>query len=487
MRKDDICFMSACDMREKIKTQELSSLEITEILIERIEKINPIINAYCTPTFELARVLAEEADETIKKGEKLGLLHGIPTSIKDMKDTKGIRTTYGCKVFKNYIPKKDAILVKRLKKAGIVILGKTNTPAFGYKGVTDNLIFGATKNPWNIERTAGGSSGGAAAAVASGLSPLAQGSDGGGSIRIPSSFCGVFGIKPNYGRIPQEALKSEGNLATLVQSGPIVRYVKDAALMLDAMVGSDDIDRHSLQKPSYSYLEKLKEEPNNPKIGYSFDLGFAKAIASEVKDSILNSVKKFENYDWLVEENKEISLLSSSTNYSGQIKVENPHITLWRFWTTGFAYAYKQFIKDHEQDIDPDLARTIKKGFKYSAEVIKDTEFQRELIYDSINKHFKKYDILITPTLACPAFDINKQSPEEIDSVEIIPGEWTPFTFPFNMSGHPAATIPCGWSSDGLPIGMQIIGKRFDEVTVLQVSKAFEDIAPWQNKRPKFE
>ncbi|MHA2009580.1 MAG: amidase [Promethearchaeota archaeon] len=486
MNKEEICYMSACDMLEKIKTQELTSLEITEVIIERIKKINPIFNAYCTPTFDLARNLAEEADRAVKKGEKLGLLHGIPTSIKDTKDTKGIRTTYGCKVFENHVPKKDAILVKRLKDEGIVILGKTNAPAFGYKGVTDNLIFGATRNPWNIKRTSGGSSGGAAAAVASGLGPLAQGSDGGGSIRIPSSLCGVFGIKPNYGRIPQEGLKSEGNLATLVQSGPIVRFVKDAALMLDALVGADDIDRHSLPKPNYSYLEKLNEDPEKYNIGYSLDLGFAKVVDSEVKNSVVNAVQKFERLDWTVEENKDLSLLTSSTNYYGKIIVENPHITLWRFWTSGFAYAFKQFVKDHEHDIDPDLAHTIKKGFKYSAEVMKTVEFQRELIYNSINKHFKVYDLLITPTLACPAFDINKQSPDEIDGIEIIPGEWTPFTFPFNMSGHPAATIPCGWSSDGLPIGMQIVGKRFDEVTVLQVSKAFEELAPWQDKKLQF-
>ncbi|GAG81100.1 unnamed protein product, partial [marine sediment metagenome] len=186
MKKEDICFIPAWEMKEKIENQEISSQEITEIIIERIEKINPIINAYCTTTFELARELSKKADKAVKNGETLGLLQGIPTSIKDNVDVEGIRTTSGCKAFENYISPKDDIAVKRLKEAGVVILGKTNMPAFGYKGVTDNLIFGATKNPWHLEKTPGGSTGGGAAATASGLSPLTQGSDGGGSIRIPS-------------------------------------------------------------------------------------------------------------------------------------------------------------------------------------------------------------------------------------------------------------------------------------------------------------
>lgn len=204
MKKDDICFMSACDMIEKIKNQELPSQEITEVLIERIEKLNPIINAYCTPTFDMAREMAKKADDRVRKNEKIPPLNGIPTSIKDLMPVKGVRTTYGSKIFENNIPDEDAITVKRLKNAGCVILGKTNTPEFGFKGVTDNQIFGVTPNPWNLERTSGGSSGGAAASVASGMGPLAQGSDGGGSIRHPACFCGTYGLKPTFGRVPRD-------------------------------------------------------------------------------------------------------------------------------------------------------------------------------------------------------------------------------------------------------------------------------------------
>ncbi len=203
MNKEDICFMSAFEMREKIKSQEIASLEITETIIERINKINPILNAYCTPTFELAREMAKNADDSIKNGQNLGPLTGIPTSIKDLMLLKGVRTTYGSLLYENFIPDEDEVTVKRLKNAGCVILGKTNTPEFGSIGLTINKVFGETKNPWNIETNSGGSSGGAASSVAAGLGPLALGSDGGGSIRLPCSCCGVYGLKPTFGRIPR--------------------------------------------------------------------------------------------------------------------------------------------------------------------------------------------------------------------------------------------------------------------------------------------
>ncbi|MFX0030597.1 MAG: amidase, partial [Candidatus Hermodarchaeota archaeon] len=202
MNKENICFMSAWEMKEKISNQELTSQEITEIIIERIEKINPIINAYCTTTFDLAREMARKADDRVKRNEMIPLLNGIPTSIKDLVPVKGVRTTYGSRIYEHHIPEEDALVVTRLKDSGCVILGKTNTPEFGYKGVTDNLIFGITPNPWNLEMTAGGSSGGAAASVVCGMGPLAQGSDGGGSIRHPACFCGAYGLKPSFGRVP---------------------------------------------------------------------------------------------------------------------------------------------------------------------------------------------------------------------------------------------------------------------------------------------
>ncbi|MHA2009581.1 MAG: amidase [Promethearchaeota archaeon] len=474
MNKEEICYMSACDMLEKIKTQELTSEEITENIIERIQNINPIINAFCTPTFNLARENAQRSDMKIKIGEKIGKIEGIPTSIKDETLTKGIRTTFGSKLYENFISPIDDVLVKRLKDAGCVILGKTNTPAFGYKGVTDNEIFGVTKNPWDIERTPGGSSGGAASAVASGISPLALGSDGGGSIRIPSCFSGVYGIKPSFGRVPQGSMSGTGAYGTLVHKGPLVRYVRDAALMLDVMVGEDDIDRYSLPKPKDSFLEKLYDAPSQLKIGYSMDLGFVKIIDPDVKKTVLDSITKFETLGWSVEENP-------------KIKIRQAENVLRTFWFLGY-YQSTTNLQNTTDRREEDIQKMSSIASNFTAREIKWANLQRERIYEEICRHFKSYDILITPTLACTAFKLGTDWAQEIDGKDV--GDdtlaWQHYTYPFNFSGHPAASIPCGWSNEGLPIGMQIVGKRLDDLTVLQVSQAFEEISPWQDKKPKF-
>ncbi|NVM02054.1 MAG: amidase [Candidatus Helarchaeota archaeon] len=492
MRKEDICFMSACDMVEKIESQELTSVEATEVIIERIEKINPIINAYCTLTFDLARETAKNADKAVKKGEKLGLLHGIPTSIKDELETKGIRSTFGSKIFENYIPTEDDVAVARLKDAGIVMLGKTNLPPFGYAPITTNLIFGATKNPWNLGRTPGGSSGGAAAAVAAGLGPLAIGGDGGGSIRVPCSFCGTYGIKPNFGRVPHLFSRLGGAISTFTQNGPIVRYVKDAALMLDVIVGEDDSDKLSIPKPNYSFLEKMQERPPKKlKLGYALNLA-AKILDSEVEKCILNGLEKFEQFGWDVEESDLIDLAYSKELVLGRKlpKIRDVFMVLGIIWASSFYYVLDamRLLKDWEDKIDPVLAQMVKLGKQFSAKDIKRAEIQIEMICNNIARHFKKYDILITPTVGRTAIGIDKTlfDTVEIDGQKVGTSEWLSYTYPFNMSGHPAASIPCGWHSDGLPIGMQIVGKRFDEVSVLQVSKAFEEVSPWQDKRPTF-
>ncbi len=476
MNKEDICFMSACDLVERIKTQEFSSQEITEIIIERIERINPIINAYCTPTFEWAREAAKEADEAVKKGEKLGLLNGIPTSIKDLMQTKGIRTTYGSKLYENFIPEQDDIVVQRLKEAGSVILGKTNTPEFGHMALTNNKVFGETKNPWDQEKNSGGSSGGAASAVAAGLGSLALGSDGGGSIRVPSSLCGVFGLKPTYGRIPSYprigiAFKSMDHY------GPIVRYVQDAALMLNVMKGNHPADGNSFPDDNIDYVEILNDKPKKLKIGYSMTLGFFKALDNEVKENILDNIHKFEQFNWEVEEVK--------------IKIKNPELAFKSLVTIGYAYDLQKDFNKRSEDLSPDLIAIIRLGLDNNPMSIGKANEQRKRVYEVLYQYFKNYDILITPTTPCPAF-----KPEWLESGTIYPiinnkalsiVSWASYAYPFNMSGLPAASIPSGWNKSGLPIGMQIVGKRFDEKTVLQVSKAFEEIAPWQDKRPKLE
>ncbi|MHA2005919.1 MAG: amidase [Promethearchaeota archaeon] len=476
MNNEDICYMSALEMAEKIKTQELSSLEITETIIERIEKINPKINAYCTLTFDLARAAAKMADKKVKKGEKLGLLNGIPTSIKDLMETKNIRTTFGSKLYEDYIPDQDDIAVQRLMKAGCVILGKTNTPAFGHIALTKNQLFGETKNPWDIEKNSGGSSGGAASSVASGLGPLALGSDGGGSIRVPSSCCGVYGLKPTFGRIPSYP-RIGIHFKSMDHYGPIVRYVKDAALMLNIMKGHHPGDNNSFPDDGIDYIKSLKVKPEKLRIGYSTTLGFGKALEDEIKENLLENVYKFEQFNWEVEEAK--------------IKIRNPDTAFKTLVSIGYAYDFQKDYRKKPEDFDPDLIASIKLGLDNSSMNIGKANDIRKRVYDTMYQYFKDFDILITPTIPCTAF-----KPEWSESGTIFPKvgnrslnitTWMTFTFPFNMCGIPAASIPSGWDSSGLPIGMQIIGPRYDEKTILQVSKAFEEIAPWQEKRPKFE
>ncbi|KKM26732.1 hypothetical protein LCGC14_1581810 [marine sediment metagenome] len=463
--------MSACEMKQKIKNQELTSEEITEIIIERIEKFNPLVNAYCTPTFDLAREMARKADALVKRNEKMPHLNGIPTSIKDLAMVKGVRTTFGSKIFENYTPEEDSVCVKRLKDAGCVILGKTNTPEFGFKGVTDNLIFGTTKNPWDLEKTTGGSSGGAAAAETLGLSILAHGSDGAGSIRLPASFCGVYGFKPSYGRIPnypQNFLFGE----FLKHNGSITRYVKDAALMLDVMKGPHDGDKNSLPADNLSYLDMIDEKPKKLEIGYSLDLGYAKAIEPEVEKNILDSVQKFERFGWNVKPVK--------------IKIRKPELPFYTLWTSMVAYDFKPKLNKWRDKMDPDFVKLIDAGMGYSGLSIMKAIKARNKIFENFFQYFKNYDILITPTTAVTAFKLGIMFPPKINGKNVSPTGWQPFSFPFNLTGNPAASIPCGWSSERLPIGMQIIGRRFDDITVLQVSKAFEEISPWQNIKPTF-
>ncbi len=470
-KKDDICFMSALEMREKIKTQELSALEITEVLIERINKINPLINAYCTLSLDMAREMAKQADEKVKKGEKLGELIGIPTSIKDLMQTKGIRTTYGSKLYENFIPEVDDIAVERLKKEGCVLMGKTNTPEFGHVPITQNLVFGVTKNPWNLEKTSGGSSGGAAAAVASGLSTLALGSDGGGSIRLPSSLCGVFGLKPTFGRIPRYPPIGIA-FWSMDHYGPISRYVKDAALMLNVMKGFHPADKNSFPDEGIDYVKCLDQIPDKLKIGYSFDLGYFRSVEPEIEQIIQESIQKFEKYGWNIEKLK--------------IKLKKPEYSFSLLVSLGYAYDLKKEVSERRDDLSPDLIRIVEAGLSYNAIDVGKATAQRQQLYETFYKIFKEYDVILTPTTPTPAFQAGTTQPPKVKGKQLSVVSWMSFTYPFNLTGLPAASIPCGWTKEGLPVGMQIVGKRYDEKIVLQVAYAFEKICPWQDKKPDF-
>lgn len=471
MQDTEICYMPAVDMAQAIRTRKLSPVEVMNAVLSRIERLNPKINAYCTLLDESAKKQAQEAEIKVMKGDELGPLHGVPISIKDLTYTKGVRTTSGSKMYETFIPDHDAIIVERLKAAGAIMLGKTNTPEFGFMGVTDNKLFGPTRNPWNLDRHAGGSSGGAAAAVAAGMGPLSQGSDGGGSIRIPSSFCGVFGIKPSFGRVPRGAGLSDWQ--TLSSYGPITRTVSDAALALEVMAGRDDRDRHSLPDANLQYLALLNGNIKGLRVAWSSDLGYA-AVDSQVLEKTSSAVSIFETLGCEVE--------------MATPDITNPGRAFSLIWAVNYAAAYVDQLDEWGDQMDPRLVALIRLGNDKLAIEYAQAAIEREQLYSRLLPFFKRYDLLLTPATAVSAFDIRK-----LELTEIGEGkgsswlDWAPFTYPFNLTGQPAASVPCGWTDDGLPVGLQIVGKPFDDATVLKAAAAFESALPWVHRRPPLD
>ncbi len=466
----EICYMAASEMAEAIKTKKLSPVEIVDAILSRIEQLNPKVNAYCTLAAESARRQAREAETRVMRGEELGLLHGVPVSIKDLIFTKGIRTTGGSRIYENFIPEQDAIVVERLKAAGAIIIGKTNTPEFGWVALTDNQIFGPTRDPWNLEFNAGGSSGGAAASVASGMGSLAIGSDGGGSIRVPSSFCGVFGFKPSYGRVPQ--YPGFPGLELLSHTGPITRTVRDTALAMEIIGGRDDRDRFSLPDAELRYLPFLGTDLKELKIAWSKDLGYA-VVDSRVLRITEAAVKTFDNLGAAVEAaNPEVK--SPEAYFSTIVGVE-------------LATLLQDKMEEWREQIDPRLVRFI----DYSKDRLA-TEYakaRQELTqyWGGVHSFFEQYDLLLTPTLAVLPLRIGEFRVREVAGVKVSPLGWMPFTYPFNITGQPAASVPCGWTDDGFPVGLQIVGRRFDDVTVLRAAAAFEQASPWAGRRPPLD
>lgn len=467
MNSEDIGFMPATELGVAIRAKKLSPVEIMDAVIARLEQLNPKLNAFCTLTLDDARQRAKTAEAKVMKGEPLGPLHGIPTSIKDLVITKGVRTMRGSKIYENYIPDEDAPVVERLRDAGAIVLGKTTTPEFGWKGVTDSLVTGITRNPWNLERTSGGSSGGAGAAVAAGIGPIAQGSDGGGSIRIPSSFCGIYGLKPTYGRI---AAYPPSAMETFSHIGPMTRTVKDAALMMQAMAGPDERDRLSLPSQNIDYMGATEGDIRELRVAWSPNLGYAR-VDPEVAEVTAAAAKVFSDLGCHVE--------------AADPGFENPETLFITFWIGGIGTMISDYLPKWEAQMDPGLVKFGKMLEKLTAKEYVKANFQRVEHWQRVRKFFEKYDLLLTPSVAVPAFKVGIDAPPEIAGKTISWSEWTPFTYPFNLTGQPAATVPCGWTKDNMPVGLQIVGRRYDEALVLRASAAFERAKPWASRRPK--
>jgi aspartyl-tRNA(Asn)/glutamyl-tRNA(Gln) amidotransferase subunit A len=454
-----------------IVAKEVKPSEIMAAVLARIEKLNPKLNAFCTITQESAMAEARQADEKVGRKKRIGTLFGLPVSIKDLVFTKGIRTTFGSKMHENLIPDQDGLVVERLKAAGAIIIGKTNTCEYGYKAVTDSPLWGITRNPWNPGLTPAGSSGGAGAAVASGMGPLALGSDGGGSIRAPASYCGIFGLKSSRGRIPMSPLPSgwETLERRLAHYGPLTRTVADAAIMMEVMAGPDERDSLSLPGKKLNYREEIKKGVQGLLIAWSRDLGHI-VVDPVVREAVEASAQVFSEMGCKVEEaTPEFPLM---------------HDAYRLLFAADCAAAIGTQLEEWKDRLDPGLVRLIEIGFKASATDYVRAVNQCHVLWEKLQPFFAKYDLLLTPTLPLPPFPVGIDWPREVAGQKVHPLNYLGFTYPFNITGQPAASLPCAWTADGLPIGLQIIGRRFDDFTVLKAAAAFEEARPWKNRWP---
>jgi aspartyl-tRNA(Asn)/glutamyl-tRNA(Gln) amidotransferase subunit A len=465
MTEDDLCFLPATDLLDHYRHRRLSPVEVTEAVLRRIERLNPGINAFITVTPDLALQQAREAERAYVTAEPAGALAGVPISIKDLTPTRGIRTTRGSLIDPDWVPDYDPPFVERVYAAGAVMLGKTNTPEYGWKGDSGNRLVGPTHNPWRPGRTAGGSSGGGAAAVAAGMGPLAQGSDGAGSIRIPSSFCGIFGLKPSFGLVPQYPPSAVGDLSHL---GPMTRTVRDAALLLTVTAGHDTRDRLSWSS-GIDYLASIESNVKGLRIAWSPDLGYA-PVAPAVQRATQAAVARFEELGCTIEE--------------ANPGLPDPWAILDPLWACGMAAIHQDNLDQVRDKLDPGRLAVIGRAAQFTGTDLACAMRRREIYREDMRRFMSKYDLLLTPTLPITAFPAGEDHPDEIRGIKTTYLSWTPFTYPFNISGQPAATVPCGFDDDGLPIGLQIVGRWHDDASVLRAAAAFEAIAPWANHRP---
>ena len=460
-------------LAELIAAKEVSPVEATQLYLDRIEAMDSQLNSYLTVTAEEALEAARSAEEQVARGGELGPLHGVPIGIKDLQMTKGIRTTGGSLAYKDRVPDADSAVVERVLASGAIILGKTNTPEFGLLGANENLLGDDCRNPWNPERTSGASSGGAGAAVAAGLSSIATGGDGGGSIRIPASFCGIYGIKPSQGRVSSFSGVAAHPLANYTsQQGPMSRTVRDSAILLQALAGHDPRDVNSLRDPVPDFVGAVDRGVDGLRVGYSADYGYA-AVDPEVAAICERAAQVFSDLGCDVEES--------------DLALESPFETWWTLFSTN-AYASQGHLLADQSELLTWYARNaIEAGAKVSGVDYSRAVGERDRMMAQFAEQLERFDILLSPTMAVPAFPV-RQYPEEIAGRPVEPNPafaFMPFTHPINVIGNAAATVPCGFSADGLPIGLHIVGRPRDEETVLAASAAFEQALPWIQHRPQ--
>jgi Asp-tRNA(Asn)/Glu-tRNA(Gln) amidotransferase A subunit family amidase len=472
MDGSELCFTPATELGRLIRARKVSPVEVTEAVLSRIGRLNPKLSAFITVTADRARADARAAEARALEGESTGPLDGIPYSIKDLEPTAGVRTTFGSKFFEHNIPGEDGAVAARMKASGGVLLGKTNTPHFGHRDMCDNLIGPPCRNPWKLDRTSGGSSGGAGAAVASGLGPVAHGSDGAGSIRIPSALCGVFGLKPSLGRVPYHP--NTDYWSARAHNGPMARTVRDAALMLGVLAGPDPRDPLSIDAPPEDYVNGCDGDLAGLKIAWSRDLGYASdTVDPEVGAIAERAARRFSDLGCTVE--------------APAIRWPDPREVHKIIWQVSLAARYGDRAIERPEWVEPSLMQMILNAGRVSAVEYGKALAFRSVFYNAVREFFETYDLLLTPQMPVVAWSVDagaNDGPENTAGRPMPFLDRVPFMYPFNLTGQPAANVPCGFTAEGLPVGLQIVGRRHADALVLRAAAGLEAVQPWTQHRP---
>ncbi len=466
MTHDELGYTPAIRLAELIRTKKISPMEAVGGVLARIAALDPRVNAFAHLAPERAMDAARAAEAALLGGGPIGPLHGVPVTIKDLAITKDMPTRFGSKIMADNQPAEDTPMVTRLVAAGAIVLGKTTTSEFGWKGVSQSPLTGVTHNPWKHGYNAGASSAGAAAAAAAGFGPLHHGSDGAGSIRMPAHFCGVFGLKPSFGRIPAYPV-SAGDYTS--HNGPITRTVADAALFLGVTAGPHPLDHTTLEAGPADYLGRLAEGVRGKRIAYSPDLGHAR-VDPEVAVLVAAAARRFAELGAVVEE--------VPVPWGPQ----GPELVRL-FWPAHLTRLAAR-LPEWEDRMDPGLVACIRAGERVTIDAYQHARERKYAYVAAVHRWFENWDLLLTPAVSVAAFPAERLNPEHWPQQDWDWVQWAEFSYPFNMAWNPAASVPCGFTEAGLPVGVQVVGKRFDDLSVLAAAAAFEQAQPWADHRP---
>ncbi len=465
---NSLLFEPVATLADLIRTRALSPVELVRLVLERIERLQPRLNAFITVAEEEVLAAAQAAEQEIMNGAYRGPIHGLPFSVKDLTLTRGMRTTFGSRLFVDHVPREDAIPVARLRSSGALLIGKTTTPEFGHKPFTEAPLFGRTLNPWNPDYTCGGSSGGAAVAIATGMGSLALGTDGGGSVRIPAACCGIVALKPTPGVVPTaHAPDAFGNHSFV---GPMTRTVTDCQLLFTAIRGADDNDPFALHMAP----EVQPKAVNDLRIGWMLRVGNP-VVDPEVVRIVETAVGHLET-DGAQVEQVEIDFVGLESAFLVHLQ-------------TSLAARLEHFYREQRQSLDPSLAKTVERGLELTGVELQRANAARGATFRAMQKLFGQFDLLVSPTLAAPPLLVSQDPLGEVHiagrSVGLIRAGWYPYTFPLNLTGHPALNLPCGFTGSGLPVGMQLIAPWYGESRLFEVGRRLEMILNIHGRRPE--